>query len=116
MAKSRSGPTGTGFCTPKQRIEESHALTLLLHEPHAHVARDARFRDGEHALSTIVPGLFHLALHLLQPLDTLLSGGVRREEARQRIAAQRRHDEERVDRLRLAEVLLRDTPALASRR
>src|SRR5258706_16391092 len=92
MAKMRSGPIGIGFCRPNSVSSMPIACS-----------RSVRLDVARH---------LELALHLFEPPHALLDGGVRREQVPQRIAAKRRNDEERVDRRRLAEVLLWDASVL----
>src|SRR5258708_16920801 len=92
MAKMRSGPIGIGFCRPNSVSRMPIACS-----------RSVRLDVARH---------LELALHLFEPLHALLDGRVRGKQCRQRVAAQRRHDEERVHRLRLAEVPLWDAGVL----
>src|SRR5579859_8033656 len=132
MAKRRSCPIGTGFWRPNSvsrmptnSIPCAECTIASSHEP-GHAARDYSSRprappSGFLPIHTVrqhvsaatgdlqllqLLGLLHLLLHRLESLYTLVNGRVRREEDSQRVAAQRRHDEERVDRLRRAEILL----------
>src|SRR5579884_1200186 len=105
MAKSRSGPTGTGFCRPKSVSKNPISAPAPLPTPQTPDA-PSRWGKGPGVRSSVVVRALHLLLHRLQAPHALLRRGVRREERGNVVTTERRHDKKGARRLRLAEIAI----------